>query len=73
MIQPIRKIEEKIFKLLMQAATAVVFASLVVILAVIFWKGFPALSWEMVSQTPKGGFYLGKEGGILNAITGSFL
>ena len=26
----------------------------------------------MVSQTPKGGYYLGKEGGILNAIIGSF-
>jgi phosphate transport system permease protein len=25
----------------------------------------------MVSQTPKGGYYLGKEGGILNAIVGS--
>jgi phosphate transport system permease protein len=25
----------------------------------------------MISQTPKGGFYLGKEGGILNAIIGS--
>jgi phosphate transport system permease protein len=26
----------------------------------------------MLTQTPKGGFYLGKEGGILNAILGSF-
>lgn len=57
----------------MRTATAVVFASLIVILAVIFWKGFPSLSWEMISQTPKGGFYFGKEGGILNAIVGSFL
>ncbi len=34
-------------------------------------KGLPALTWDMVSQTPKGGFYLGKEGGILNVIIGS--
>jgi phosphate transport system permease protein len=27
----------------------------------------------MISQTPKGGYYLGKEGGILNAIVGSLL
>ena len=25
----------------------------------------------MLTQTPKGGYYLGKEGGILNAIVGS--
>lgn len=29
------------------------------------------MSWSMITQTPKGGFYLGKEGGILNAIAGS--
>ena len=34
-------------------------------------KGLPALNWAMVSQTPKGGYYLGKEGGIFNAIIGS--
>lgn len=34
-------------------------------------KGIPSLSWEMITQTPKGGFYFGKEGGILNAIMGT--
>ena len=34
-------------------------------------KGIPALSWEMITQVPKGGFYFGKEGGIYNAILGS--
>jgi phosphate transport system permease protein len=29
------------------------------------------LSWKMISQVPKGGFYFGKEGGIYNAIIGS--
>jgi phosphate transport system permease protein len=37
----------------------------------ILYKGIPSLSWQMVSQTPKGGFYFGKEGGVLNAIIGS--
>lgn len=37
----------------------------------IVWKGFPSLSWEMISSLPQGGFYIGKGGGILNAIVGS--
>jgi len=35
-------------------------------------EGIPSLSWQIISQEPKGGFYFGKEGGILNAIAGSF-
>lgn len=53
------------------------FISVVGVLCLILWtilkKGLPALSWEMISQTPQGGFYLGKEGGILNAILGSLI
>lgn len=29
------------------------------------------MSWDMVSKIPEGGFYIGKGGGILNAIVGS--
>ncbi len=29
------------------------------------------MSWDMLTQTSKGGYYLGGEGGILNAIVGS--
>ena len=36
-----------------------------------FKRGLPVLSWEMVSQLPSGGFYLGGKGGFLNAIVGS--
>lgn len=36
-----------------------------------FIKGLPALTWAMVTQVPQGGFYLGKGGGVLNAILGS--
>ena len=38
---------------------------------IILSRGLPSLSWAMLTQTPKGGYYLGKEGGILNAILGS--
>ena len=29
------------------------------------------MSWDMITQLPGGGFYIGKEGGVLNAIVGS--
>jgi len=67
-----RRAEETIAKVLMIGATVTVLGSLVLILGTIVWRGLPALNLEMLTQTPKGGYYLGKEGGILNAIVGSF-
>lgn len=64
-------LEELFFKYLMAAFTFGLIALLFFIVYEIFEKGIPALSWEMVSQVPKGGFYFGKEGGILNAIVGT--
>lgn len=69
-MQP-RKLEEKVFKVLMAASTILILSTLAVILVTVAVKGLPAMSLSMVTQTPKGGFYLGKEGGILNAILGS--
>jgi len=66
-----RHIEEAIFKGLMLLSFMVVVGALVLILGTVIMKGLPALNWQMVTQTPKGGYYLGKEGGILNAIVGS--
>jgi phosphate transport system permease protein len=66
-----RHIGEVIAKILMYFSFALVIGSLGLILWTVISKGLPALTWDMVSQTPKGGFYLGKEGGILNAIIGS--
>ena len=66
-----KKLEEKIFKGLMIGASLLIFGVLLYILYIIIKKGLPSLSWEMISQIPSGGFYLGKEGGILNAIMGS--
>jgi phosphate transport system permease protein len=68
-----RYLEEKIFKLLMIGSVVLVFGFVLSILFSVFTRGLPALSWEMVTQLPGGGFYLGKEGGILNAIVGSLL
>ncbi len=66
-----RKIEEGFFKGLMIASTLLVLGSLLLIIGTIVWKSLPALNLAMLTQTPKGGYYLGKEGGILNAIIGS--
>lgn len=64
-------LEERLWKFLMVASLAIVVGSLFIVISVIIWNGAPALSLSMISQTPKGGYYLGKEGGILNAIVGS--
>ena len=66
-----RHIEEGIVKLLMFLSFALVAGSLGFILITVIIKGLPALNLAMLTQTPKGGYYLGKEGGILNAILGS--
>jgi phosphate transport system permease protein len=66
-----RRIEEGLFKVLMIASTLIILSSLMLILATVIIKGLPAMNLAMITQTPKGGFYLGKEGGILNAIVGS--
>jgi phosphate transport system permease protein len=63
--------EEGIFKGLMILATLTIVISLFMIVVAIVKRGLPAMSWDMVSKIPSGGFYLGKEGGLLNAIVGS--
>jgi phosphate transport system permease protein len=66
-----RKIEENIFKVLMITSTLIIVSTLFLILYTIFSKGIGSLNWDMVSKIPEGGFYIGKGGGILNAIIGS--
>jgi phosphate transport system permease protein len=55
----------------MIVATAAVFLFFGSLVWTIIYRGAPALSWEMITSLPSGGFYLGKSGGILNAIIGS--
>jgi phosphate transport system permease protein len=65
------RVEEAVFKTLMVVSTALILGALLLIIGTIVAKGAPALDLAMVTQTPKGGFYLGREGGVLNAIVGS--
>lgn len=66
-----QRLEESFFKILMVISTIFVLGSLLLILGTVLWRGLPALDLAMLTQTPQGGYYLGKEGGILNAILGS--
>jgi phosphate transport system permease protein len=66
-----RKLEENIFKFLMAVSLFLVFLALAGIVLVVAMKGLSSLNLSMITQTPKGGYYLGREGGIANAIIGS--
>lgn len=66
-----KHLEERFFLFLMIVSMVIVVGSLLLILGTVLVRGLPALDWAMLTQTPQGGYYLGKEGGILNAITGS--
>jgi phosphate transport system permease protein len=68
-----RRVEERGAVLLLRTATATMVVLMGGIVVVILAQGLPALSWEMISQPPKGGYYFGKSGGILNAILGSLI
>jgi phosphate transport system permease protein len=68
----IKHYEEKIFKVIMVIAAIIILAILLYIIGTVFYKGLPSLTLDMITKLPGGGFYLGKEGGILNAIVGSF-
>lgn len=67
----IKKIEERFFRVLMFCSTVIIATALFLIIFSILYRGLPSVSWEMLTSTPKGGFYFGKGGGVLNAIIGS--
>jgi phosphate transport system permease protein len=66
-----RHLVEAFMKAIMQVSLAVVAGSLGLILWTVVSRGLPALTWDMITQVPKGGFYMGREGGVYNAIVGS--
>ena len=66
-----KKVREIVAKTFMWMAMFVVFGLVISVIWTIFSKGAKAMSWDMVSKLPGGGFYIGKEGGFLNAIVGS--
>jgi phosphate transport system permease protein len=63
--------EENFFKILMIISSVIIMSVLIYIVGTIVYKGLPSLTLDMLTKLPGGGFYLGKEGGVLNAIVGS--
>ena len=66
-----RKAKNILFKILTITSSVFILTLLLFILYIIVRKGLPAMNWDMISKIPEGGFYLGKAGGVLNAIIGS--
>lgn len=66
-----RHLIERVMQIAMIGSLVIVVLCLGAILWTIIARGLPSLTWQMISQTPKGGFYMGKAGGVLNAILGS--
>lgn len=66
-----RVIEEKFFKTVMLISFSIVALTFIFMLLIIIVKGLPGLNLKMLTQAPSGGYYVGGEGGILNAILGS--
>jgi phosphate transport system permease protein len=50
-------------------AALITVAPIILIVAYIFWKGSPAISWEFITEMPRDGM---RAGGILPAIVGTF-
>jgi len=67
----LRRFKESLFRFLMIASLSLVVTAFVAILATIVVKGASAMNLAMLLETPKGGYYLGKGGGIANAIAGT--
>ncbi|WAI01221.1 phosphate ABC transporter permease PstA [Methanogenium organophilum] len=67
----VRIMEEKIVKIIMYLSIAIVLGSLLLVFSMVILKGIDFLNFDMITKVPDGGYYLGKGGGILNAIVGS--
>ncbi len=65
------RLEELLAVRLMGLMGLIVAGVLGAILVTVIARGLPAISLDMLTKTPEGGYYLGKGGGILNAIVGS--
>lgn len=66
-------ISERAARTVMYLSLAVVIFLVVSVIWTILSRGLPVLTWGMITQLPSGGFYIGGEGGFLNAIVGSLL
>lgn len=66
-------IEEKVMNTVMVLCAVTLFCIVGAILYTIASEGWSAMSLSMITDLPGGGFYMGREGGLLNAIMGSLM
>ncbi|MEG0602503.1 MAG: ABC transporter permease subunit [Mucinivorans sp.] len=66
-------IEERVMRVVMALSAFTLFCMVGAILYTIVSEGWSAMSWSMITDLPGGGFYMGREGGLLNAIVGSLM
>jgi phosphate transport system permease protein len=64
---------EKIASFFIRCSVGVFIVFFLSILIAVAIKGLPAFSFDIIFRLPESGFYLGKEGGVLNAIVGSLM
>lgn len=64
-------IEDKVMRVVMLITTLMLFVFVTSILYTIISNGWSSMTWEMITELPQGGYYIGGEGGLLNAIVGS--
>src|SRR5258708_1944135 len=66
-----RQFEARIMQGVMASALGILLLGVVLVLGVVIVRGISAMSWEMLTEVPRGGSYAGAKGGILNSIVGS--
>jgi len=73
--KPAYKVAGKFFTRLRKEDASLVLAGtpFLGLLGLLLYRGLPALTWAMLTQAPRGGFYLGGGGGIAHAILGTLL
>src|SRR5262245_19086415 len=66
-----RQFEARIMQAVMASALGFLLLGVLLVLGVVIVQGLPAISWEMLTEAPRGGSFAGAKGGILSAIVGS--
>lgn len=65
-----RQTTNKIAVVIITLVSAIVVIPIILVIATVFWNGFPALSWEFLTAPPTNGM---REGGIMPAILGTVI
>ena len=65
-----RQQTHKLAVVVITVVAAIVVIPIILVIATVFWRGFPALSWEFLTQPPTNGM---REGGIMPAILGTVI